>query len=325
MPEPTVCVVMPAHNAERFIGEALDSVLGQTRPPDEVLVADDASTDRTASIAREKGARVISLQVNRGAYVAVNAAIRASRAALIAHLDADDRWHPGHLEHLLALLARHPQAGVACSAMRHVGRRSGVWIPRALPDGVPADAFWPSFDRTVVPHNTSVIRRRVWEEAGGYEESRRMAMDFDFWLRCARRTLFVASYRVTADYRSHDGQISSRPLDQLASVYWSRLRLLETLEQEGERDLLGSARLRLLERWRDDMKAASWHREVERSQLLLKLSRAVPGLSARERGMWWLRSQLPEPVRRAGRRLRGMRKTDPASLEAAGAAPDGAS
>lgn len=321
MTEPTICVVIPAFNAERYLAEALGSVLAQSRPAEEVLVVDDCSTDDTVRIARRMGAKVISHPVNRGTYAALNTGIRASGADLIAHQAADDVWYPEHLAHVAGLLDRHPRADVAFAAVRHVGSRSGVWCARTLPDGVPADAFWPSFDRTVVPHITAVIRRNLWQAVGGYEEGRRAAMDFDFWLRCSRITPFVASHRVTAEYRAHESQISSRPLAQLESVYWSRFRLLESLERNGELPLLREARRRLRERWLADMREAAWHHDRARGRVLLAAGRTIPGISGPQRQLWWWRLRAPESVRRAGRRMRGLLagRPGPASTAAANA------
>lgn len=93
-----VSVVVPAHNAERYLGEALSSIFAQAVRPLEVIVVDDGSTDGTAEIAAayEPQVRVIR-QTNRGAGAARNAGIDAASGDLIAFLDADDLWTSGRL------------------------------------------------------------------------------------------------------------------------------------------------------------------------------------------------------------------------------------
>lgn len=95
----TISVVIPARDAGRYLGEALDSVLGQTLPADEVVVVDDGSTDGTAEVAESYGDPVRCLRrQGRGIAAAVNAGIEASRGEVLAFLDADDLWLERKLE-----------------------------------------------------------------------------------------------------------------------------------------------------------------------------------------------------------------------------------
>lgn len=99
---PLVSVIVPAYNAEKFIGEALDSALSQTYSNIEILVVDDGSQDRTSEVVKafvQKDDRVILLQqANAGVAAARNLAIEKSRGEYIAPLDADDIWYPQKLE-----------------------------------------------------------------------------------------------------------------------------------------------------------------------------------------------------------------------------------
>lgn len=299
----SISVVIPAYNASAFLGEALASVAAQTRLADEVIVVDDCSTDDTAAIAASAGARVIRLPENRGPYVAFNVGIAASRGHLIAHQAADDRWQPDHLAHVGGLLEDCPEVGVAAAGVRMVGARSGSWIPRELPDCEPADAFWPSFDATVLPHNTAIIRRSLWDRLQGYEESRRVAMDFDFWLRAARVTRFIVSHRTTAEYRWHEAQISTRPLAQMQSVYWSRDRMIESLDD-------ATLRRRVLDRrrkiWNHDLREAVWRGDRARARALLALAARAPRIPLGDRIAGNLRLRTPASLRPLGRRLLGL-------------------
>ena len=105
-----VSCVIPAHDAEAHLREAIDSALAQTRPPFEVIVVDDASTDATCAIAEAYGppVRVVVLPDNRGAPAARNAGVAAARGELVAFLDADDLWTPEKLEAQLEQLRADP-------------------------------------------------------------------------------------------------------------------------------------------------------------------------------------------------------------------------
>jgi glycosyltransferase involved in cell wall biosynthesis len=103
-----VSVIMPAYNAEKYIGEAIESVLKQTYPYFELIVVDDGSKDRTAEIVesfKDKRVNLMEREVNGGASAARNTAIDVSKGKWLAMIDADDQWLPERLEKLLALLS----------------------------------------------------------------------------------------------------------------------------------------------------------------------------------------------------------------------------
>lgn len=100
-----VSVVIAAYNAEAYIAEAIESVLGQTVAPDEVIVIDDGSRDGTRSVLDRFGSRIVALtQENSGQAVAVNKGLAMARGELIGFCDADDLWTARKLEMQLALL-----------------------------------------------------------------------------------------------------------------------------------------------------------------------------------------------------------------------------
>lgn len=101
-----VSVVIAAYNADAYVAEAIDSVLGQSRAPDEVIVVDDGSTDRTSAILAGYGDRIVHLsQPNCGQAVAVNRALKAATGDVLGFCDADDLWTPRKLEWQLDRLA----------------------------------------------------------------------------------------------------------------------------------------------------------------------------------------------------------------------------
>jgi glycosyltransferase involved in cell wall biosynthesis len=107
--KPRVTVVLPALNAEDCIGDALDSALRQRRPPDEIIVVDDGSTDRTKAITNGYGSKVRYIyQANAGPSAARNTGIRAANSEWVAFLDSDDLWLPEKLSTDLGILTRNP-------------------------------------------------------------------------------------------------------------------------------------------------------------------------------------------------------------------------
>jgi glycosyltransferase involved in cell wall biosynthesis len=109
MPEPTVSALIPVQDGERHLGAALESVLAQTRPVDEVVVVDNASTDRSAEIARGFGEKVrVVSEPDPGVGLARNAAVRAASGEYLAFLDHDDLWEPRKTELQLAAFEADP-------------------------------------------------------------------------------------------------------------------------------------------------------------------------------------------------------------------------
>jgi glycosyltransferase involved in cell wall biosynthesis len=110
MPEALISVIIPAYNAERYLPDAIDSVLAQTYPAGEIIVVDDGSSDGTPRVAERYGGRVHWLsQENQGSGAARNRGIAATRGELLAFLDADDLWVREKLAWQVAALADEPR------------------------------------------------------------------------------------------------------------------------------------------------------------------------------------------------------------------------
>jgi glycosyltransferase involved in cell wall biosynthesis len=107
--QPDVSVVIPAYNAERYLGEAIESVLAQSLQPSEVIVVDDGSTDGTAAIASSYGPPVRCVSHGKvGLAATLNAGVAAATGELLGFVDADDLWCPGKQEAQAAALAADP-------------------------------------------------------------------------------------------------------------------------------------------------------------------------------------------------------------------------
>jgi len=105
-----VSCIIPCYNAERFLGEAIESVIAQTLSPTEIIVIDDGSTDGSAAVAARYADRVKYLhQHNAGPAAARNRGVELSRGDFVAFLDADDLWHSEKLERQAARFAARPE------------------------------------------------------------------------------------------------------------------------------------------------------------------------------------------------------------------------
>lgn len=172
----SVSVVIPAFNAERFIREAIESVLAQTHPPSEVVVVDDGSVDDTAAVAAAFPGVVVQTIPRSGVSVARNLGVASTRGEFVAFLDADDYWRPEKLMLQVQLASREPTAGVIMARQSY--RFEGAipaWF-RGPRDGSSEPGFQPS---------NWMVRRTTWELVGGFSEGMTHSEDTD-WLARAR-------------------------------------------------------------------------------------------------------------------------------------------
>ncbi|HEX9209336.1 MAG TPA: glycosyltransferase [Bradyrhizobium sp.] len=175
-----VSVVIAAYNSEVYIAEAIESVLGQTAPPDEVIVIDDGSTDGTSGILARFGDRIAALtQTNSGQAVAVNKGLAMARGELIGFCDADDLWTPRKLELQLALLEHH---GDVEAVFGKVQQFVSPYVPEDLRERLkPAVEIMPGELKQCM-----LIRRAALDRAGPFDESL-PATFFIAWLGRAKQ------------------------------------------------------------------------------------------------------------------------------------------
>ena len=194
-----ISAVIPAYNAEKTIGRAIDSVLSQTRPADEVIVVDDGSSDSTAEVVRSYGDRVIFLpQENAGASVARSAGIQAATGDWIAFLDGDDEWLPEKLKLQSDHLQRHPDLRwTTGSFYRCHCEKNHERIPdmseatiqvcktQMISDEVFADYLVTYPVRAKGHTDTMLVHRHLLIDAGLFLPGQKRMNDIDMWFRIA--------------------------------------------------------------------------------------------------------------------------------------------
>jgi biofilm PGA synthesis N-glycosyltransferase PgaC len=191
-PPMSVTVLIPAHNEEAWIGETLRSVRRQTRQPEEVIVIDDCSTDRTGEIAAHHGATVLRTPVNRLKAGAQNYGLAQVRTDAVMALDADTVLHPEALEHLVADLEAGSDA--TNGAVMPQSRR-GLWTRARLVEYAIAMRLHKRVQRSlgtvlVLSGCIAAFRTQVLRDLGGFQE-RTVTEDLDMtW------GLHLAGFRV---------------------------------------------------------------------------------------------------------------------------------
>jgi glycosyltransferase involved in cell wall biosynthesis len=175
-----VSCIIPVFNGERYLGEALDSVLGQSYGSVEVIVADDGSTDGTRRVVSAYDARVRYLhQENAGHAAARNLGLGAACGEFVAFLDADDLWHSDKLEYQMRRFRARPELDFCVTQVRN------FWSPdMAPPEGLPHD---PTLTPAVPGYSsvTLLAKRRLFDTVGRFNPALRHGDDTEWFMRAA--------------------------------------------------------------------------------------------------------------------------------------------
>jgi len=185
---PLVSVIIPTYNRAAWVRQAAASVLAQTWRHFELLVVDDGGTDATLETLAPFRRRLqfIRRRRRRGVAAARNLGAAAARGEWLAFLDSDDLWLPDKLARQLAFLAARPEL-LICQT-DEVWVRGGVRVNKPpTHEKVEGRIFLQSLKRCAVSPSAVILHRRLFEEAGGFDEGLPAAEDYDLWLRLSWR------------------------------------------------------------------------------------------------------------------------------------------
>lgn len=204
---------MPAYNAEKHIGEALESILNQSLTDFECLVVDDGSTDSTPSIVRSYRDRRITLIENKHDFIrSLNLGLDAARGAYIARMDADDVMHPHRLQIQYATLEAEPALTVCGSWMACIGEEKPAGSYAGSWSGLIKNPLLLFLKNCFLFHPTTLIRKAFLKEHRlQYEEGYPYAEDFKLWTEIAKQggQFYIDNQRLLY-YRMSESQLSSK-------------------------------------------------------------------------------------------------------------------
>lgn len=267
-----ITALIPARDAEATIGNAVRSALDQDRPPKEVVVVDDGSTDGT----REAVARVSDDRVRivggpaRGVAAARNLGLDRARTSWVAFLDADDEWMPNHVGAVLDAIAASPAVKACFGSAIHLtdsDELANVLVNR--PDRVTVrDLLTGRLQPTTSA--TAVDRRFAVAVGGFYEGFRRAAgvEDADLWTRIVARASCTAAEQPSVRYLVQESRDRLRRREDLQDLALDHEQWMERVKEEVDdpslvrlasaRDLAVVARYWLVSGFRHEARRAAW-------------------------------------------------------------------
>jgi GT2 family glycosyltransferase len=238
-------IIIPCYQSAGTVGEAVVSALEQSSPPYEVIVCDDGSTDRPERALGPYLDRITLLrQENAGGAAALNRCVSAATGEFVAVLDADDRYEPGRLERLAALAELRPDLDILITDawLEQSGARVGRYSD--MNPFVVEDQRAGILD-TCFPGGWPAVRRSALLAAGGFDESYKIAYDWECWARLIHRGARVGM--VDEPLLTYQISGTSLSANKVASLT-ERLRLFAEAEKwpltSGEARVLRAATIR---------------------------------------------------------------------------------
>jgi len=208
-PQPLVSVIIPTFDRAPWLGEAIASVLAQTYAHLELIVVDDGSHDATSEVVQAFEPALTSIrQAHAGVSAARNRGVAASHGELVAFLDSDDLWRPSKIAAQVALLQQQPPAQ-ACYT-DEIWIRHGVRVnPKLIHQKHSGWLFEHSLPRCIISPSSIMLRRTLWNQLGGFDESLPACEDYDLWLRLTLATpVLLLPERLIVKRGGHADQLS---------------------------------------------------------------------------------------------------------------------
>jgi len=206
-----VSVVIPTYNRLPQVKDAIESVLNQIYRDFELWVVDDGSTDGTGEALRAFGDKVKYIsQDNRGVSTARNVGLRISGGKYLAFLDSDDLWEPEKLDIQVTFMEENPQFPLCYTD--EVWIRRGIRVnPKKKHAKYSGWIFEKCLPLCIISPSSALIKRSLFDEIGGFDETLPVCEDYDFWLRVACRypVLFIDK-KLVVKRGGHADQLSNR-------------------------------------------------------------------------------------------------------------------
>jgi glycosyltransferase involved in cell wall biosynthesis len=242
--QPLISVVMGVHNGERYLREAVNSIIQQTYEHWEFIIIDDCSSDGTAGILKsykDKRIRIIRNDENLGLTKSLNKGIELAKGDYIARLDADDISLPGRFEQQLKFMEADKELGATASFTYVINENSEVVGQSKQPTDSHALMLALKVNTAFGPHGSVLMRSEAVQKVGAYDPDFKRSQDYDLWLRLAQHFKLQVIPQLLYKWRSHSDSIGSKHSDEQANFV--RLAQQKLLKQQGKSQVPGEPNL----------------------------------------------------------------------------------
>lgn len=211
-----VSVIIPAYNCQKYIADAIDSVLEQTYTDFEIIIVNDGSTDNTSAILHqyEDNQKITIIhQKNMGAATARNVGINCSKGELIAFLDSDDLWCPEKLLKQIQCMNSNPKCNMVYSDWATFDENGIIDSNFPLSRNYPrpsGNVFNQLIEACIISTITVLIKKEVFSKVGFFNVELECGEDYELWLRIAATNQIAYCPGVVAKYRQRSGSLTHK-------------------------------------------------------------------------------------------------------------------
>jgi glycosyltransferase involved in cell wall biosynthesis len=302
---PKISVIMPAYNHEKFVGEAIQSVLNQTFQDFELIIVDDGSQDKTLEQIKkfsDSRIKLILHERNLGAAVAMRTCLENAIGQYIAVISSDDVFLSNKLERQILFLETHPQYSAVFTLIDLIDETGNSYQDRnhkyyrLFVDKNRNRFEWLNYffyDGNCLCHPTVLIKKECYDEIGYYDERLAQLPDFDFWIRlCLKYNLYILpekllKFRILSNERNTSGdskESNIRTHNELSWVYENYLEIATVQE--------------FLKIFPDVSLNEQQTRSIFIPFLIARLAYSSPHLHLQKLGLDILRKSLKDPILR---------------------------
>ena len=219
MADPLISCIIPVYDGERYLREAVDSILGQTYRPLQVILADDGSTDKTPDIAAAYGDQVTYIQQpNQGYAAAKNLGLSVAQGDFIAFLDADDVWHSEKLMRQISVMKARPALDLCFTTY------DNFWMPELADEQHRYQGNPMSQAQSAWSISTLVARRTAFDRFGNFHDGVRWIENMTWFLRASGQGAVIEVLPEILMYRRFNAESFTRDRTRLVNNFFPILK-----------------------------------------------------------------------------------------------------
>ena len=215
---PQITVLMPVYNGERYLREAIESILGQTYIDFEFLIIDDGSIDNSLNIIdsyNDQRINVVRNERNIGVAASLNRGLDLAKGEYVARMDADDISYPTRLEKQVRFLDSHseiPMVGTQTQTIDQEGKINSSYQKKFSTSNI--GIRWSLMFDNSFSHSSVMFRRKViWDEFSGYDVEKIACEDFDLWARVVEKYVTQNLSEILIIHRNHPKSVMAMEKD----------------------------------------------------------------------------------------------------------------